>query len=228
MRVALTKESHENFFLQEGHLLALQFKEGWVCVRIKGKEASNIKPYQLGAVAAASELSSWDEIKDSEARYLLQPPSNNFIHHFFWGINYPAAQVYFQYPSRRNRWSMIAVERVLGGDIGYVDGDMSPYEGPFSVKSEIFTVYDLYPAFQCHNPLNDAMANVLLNFDAMRYTYQIIKTQAMIREILVGERRARKHTVGGADPMPAEIPKWLKDLVGDGLLKMSLDIMEAA
>lgn len=227
MNISLLKESHENFYLQEGHLLALQFVEGWVCFRVTGRESSNVKPYQLGAVTAGSNLTSWDEIKDSESRRLLEPPEQKYIHHFFYGVNHPKARIFFQYPSRRDRNSLVQVERTLGGDVGYIDGDMSPYEGPFSVKSEFVTVYQTYPAFNCSNPLSDDMDNILLNFDAMRYRYYLIKDRAMIREILIGERRARKITVGGIDPSPAVIPQWLTDLVTVEILNYTLNVMEA-
>jgi hypothetical protein len=227
MRSVLLKQSHEELWLREGYLLAMQFAEGWVCLRILGWEPSNVKPYRVAtSIAAGGQLAAWDEIKDSEARRYTEPPDEEYIHHYFFGINHPRARVYFQYPSRRDRNSLVAVERAVGGDVGYVDGEMSPYDGPFSLKSEFFTVSELYPAFQVYNPLADTIYNVLLNFDVMRYTYQVLKDSALVQRILLGEVRRRMYTVGGVDPSPVSAPSWLQEAAGKELMAWTQKLME--
>jgi hypothetical protein len=225
MEATLLKESHENLFLKEGYLLALQFEQGWVAFRILGWEPSNVKPYSLGAVSATSNLAAWDEITDANSRRYLDPPEKYWINHTFWGVNKPKARIFFQYPTRQDRWSLLEVERTITGDVGYVDGDMSPYDGPFSTKTQIFTVEDLYPAFNCYNPLPDAMDNVMLNFDIMRYSYKIIKDREIIHDLLTLKRPGRLHTVAGIDPTPASIPDWLSQLVGSDLLTYSRTVI---
>jgi len=222
---AILKESHENYWLKEGYLLALQFAQGWVAFRILGSEPSNVKPYSLGAVATTSNLAAWDEITDNSRRYLM-PPEEHWINHIFYGVNKPKARIYFQYPTRQDRWNLVAVQRTIIGDVGYIDGEMSPYDGPFSVKSQLFTVHELYPAFQCYNPLPDTMDNVMLNFDIMRYSYLIIKSKDLIRDILTLKRPGRLHTVAGIDPEPARAPDWLTDLVGKELLDFTKTVIE--
>jgi len=226
MQTVIMKESHENLFLKEGYLLALQFTQGWVVFRIIGWEPSNVKPYSLGAVGALGNLAAWNEIADAGGRRYLMPPEEQWIYHSFYGVNKPKARIYFQYPTRQDRWNLIAVQRTITGDVGYIDGEMSPFDGPFSLKSQLFTVHELYPAFQCYNPLNDAMDNVMLNVDTMRYSYTIIKNEGLIREVLTLRRPGRLHTVGGVDPQPARIPDWLGELVGNGLLGFSKTVME--
>jgi len=226
MDTVLLKESHENLWLKEGYLLALQFSNGWACFRITGWEPSNVKPYSLGAVAAASNLADWDEITDANNRRYLMPPEEHWINHVFYGVNKPKARIYFQYPTRQDRMNLVAVQRSITGDVGYIDGEMSPYDGPFSVKSQLFTVHELYPAYQCYNPLPDAMDNVMLNFDIMRYSYVIIKNRDFIRDILTLKRPGRLHTVAGIDPSPARMPDWLSDLIGKDLMNFSKTIME--
>jgi hypothetical protein len=226
MQATLLKESHENLFLKEGYFLALQFQEGYACFRILGWEPSNLKPYSLGAVSAGSNLSAWNEIKDADGRRYLMPPEEEWIDHIFYGVNKPKARIFFQYPSRQDRWSLIAVQRTITGDVGYVDGEISPYDGPFSVKSQIFTVHEVYPAFQCYNPLPDAMDNVMLNFDIMRYSYIIIKNKDLIHDILSLKRPARLYTMGGIDPSPAKMPDWLSDLISKDLLSFTKTVME--
>jgi len=226
MQTALMKESHENLFLKEGYLLALQFAQGYACFRILGWEPSNVKPYSLGAVAAVSNLAAWNEIVDAGGRRYLMPPQESWIYHSFYGVNKPKARVFFQYPTRQDRMNLVAVQRTITGDVGYVDGEMSPFDGPFALKTQIFAVHELYPAFNCYNPLNDAMDNVMLNFEVMRYSYVIIKNRDLIREILTLRRPGRLHTVAGIDPEPARIPDWLSDLVGKGLLDYSQTVIE--
>lgn len=226
MQATLLKESHENFFLKEGYLLALQFEQGYACFRIQGWEPSNLKPYSLGAVAAGSNLTAWDEIIDGSSRRYLMPPEEKWIHHAFYGINKPKSRIFFQYPTRQDRMNLIAVQRTITGDVGYVDGEMSPYDGPFSVKTQLFTVHELYPAFNCYNPLPDAMDNVMLNFDIMRYSYLVIRNKDLIREILTLKRPGRLHTVAGIDPGPARMPDWLYELVGKALVDYSNEVMK--
>ena len=226
MQAALMKESHENLFLKEGYLLALQFAQGYACFRILGWEPSNVKPYSLGAVAALSNLAAWDEIADAGSRRYLMPPEEHWIYHSFYGVNKPRARIFFQYPTRQDRMNLVAVQRTITGDVGYVDGEMSPFDGPFALKTQLFTVHELYPAFNCYNPLNDAMDNVMLNFDIMRYSYVLIKNRDLIRDILTLKRPGRLHTVAGIDPSPAKIPDWLSKLVGADLLTYSKTVIE--
>jgi len=223
---AILKESHENYWLKEGYLLALQFATGWICFRILGWEPSNVKPYSLGAVAAGLNLAAWNEIVDAGGRRYLMPPEERWIYHTFYGVNKPKARIYFQYPTRQDRMNLVAVQRTITGDVGYIDGEISPYDGPFTLKSQIFTVHELYPAFQCYNPLPDGMDNVMLNFDIMRYSYVIIKNRDLIRDILTLKRPGRLHTVAGIDPEPCRVPDWLRDLVGTDLINYSKTIME--
>lgn len=226
MQVSLLKTSHEEFWLKEGFLLGLQFNEGWACFRILGGEPSNVKPYSLGEVSLTDNLDAWDEITDTSNRRYLMPPEERWINHIFYGVNKPKARIYFQYPTRQDRWNLVAVQRTITGVVGYIDGEMSPYDGPFSVKSQLFTLHELYPAFQCYNPLPDDMDNVCLNFDIMRYSYLLIKSKDLIRDILTLRRPARLHTMAGIDPIPAPIPDWLSDLVGKELLKFTKTVIE--
>jgi len=225
--ISLLKESHENFWLPEGYYLALQFEQGWLVVMITGAEPSNMRPFSLGGVSADGNLSAWNEVKDSSNRKYLEPIKEAFIKHIFWGVSPAKAKVFFQYPSRADRWSLIAVTRSITEDIGYVNGEMSPFDGPFSKKSEIFTVYQLYPTFNIHNPTNDRMVDVKLNFEVMTYTYKIITDKKLIEQFLSGEKRIRKHTVGGIDPSPATCPDWLVKLYKHGdenLFKFTRDL----
>lgn len=227
MSVSLLQKSHRDWFLEEGWLLALQFREGWVVSRIKGVEDSNLDPWNLGSCSALSNLDEWDEVKDSEARHYLEPHVKTQIKHIFWGVSPPKARIFKQYPTRVDRNSLLDIARTLTGDVGYVDGDESPFDGPFSKRTELFTVKDLYPQFQVYNPLSRDMNYVVMNFDIRIYTYNLMKERNLIKDCLLGQRRCRKHTVGGIEE-PAPIPAWLKDLVTPGLLEWTQTVMEGA
>lgn len=227
---AILKTSHEELFLEQGHLLALGFNEGWACFRITHKEWGNLKPWSLGTVAAVSNLSDYNEIQDSNSRHYLEPHDEALIYHSFWGVTPTPARIYVQFPPRSDVGSVLSIPRTETGDAGYIDGDKSPFNGPFSTATEIFTVKERYPQVQAYNPLNDSMYNIMLNIDQRHYMYTIIKNKDLIRAILLGTTRRKLYTMGPAFPNAMTIPDWLKKSVGkstDGidLLKYSLEVM---
>lgn len=226
MDISLLKRSHEDLFLDQGHLLALGFFEGWVCFRITHREWSNIKPWSLGACAALSNLALWDEVQDATSRHYLEPHNQLLIYHSFWGVAPVRARIYVQYPSRTEVGSILSVPRAITGDMGYIDGEKSPFDGPYSITTEMITVKEKYPQYQVYNPLNDAMDNVMLNFDQMHYMYTIIKNRDLIKSMLVGSTKVKKYTMGAAWPNATTIPDWLKKVVGVDVLNYSLHVME--
>lgn len=225
MEQTLLKQSHEDLFLEQGWLLALGFFEGWVGFRIQQKQWANLQPWSLGTVAALSNLSAYNEIMDSNKRHYLEPYEDGIIYHTFWGVTPPPARIKVQYPPRKNIGSMLAVDRSESDNVGYIDGYKSPFWGPFSRETEIFTLKERYPAYQAYNPLNDSMYNVMMNFDQRQYTYEIITDKALLKDMLIGGVRVKKFTMGNAYPNPMSIPKWLADLAGTELLTYSNKVM---
>lgn len=222
---AILKKSHEEKYLEQGWLLALGFLDGWACFRIQHKAWALLEPWSLGAVAALGNLAAYNEVVDANSRHYLEPYDEKLIYHTFWGVTPAPARIFAQYPPRANLGSMLAVDRIETGNVGYIDGRKSPFNGPFSDATELITIAGLYPAFQAYNPLNDPMYNVMLNFDQRHYTYEIIKDMALIKDILLGKTSRKMYTMGRAAPAPTAIPKWLKDDVTSDLLKYSLNIM---
>lgn len=223
---AILKESTENRWLEAGFYLALQFYSGWVVSRVLGREFANLRPFSVGAVTAGGHLTSWNEIKDSTDKHYLEPSRRELWYHHFWGINTPNARVYVQFPSKDNIGSLTTVEREIDGDVGYIPGVESPYDGPFSVKTELITVYERYPAFQVSDTTKDNFANVLFHFETMKYSYQLIKDKNLIKELLTGKRQCRKYTIGRTDPHPSTVPMWLEDLVTAELMRWTKSLME--
>ena len=225
--MTILQQSHRDFFLEEGFLFALQFNQGWVLFRVMGKEDSQLRPWNMGPCAALSNTPAWDEIVDSQNRHYLEPPDYPFIKHVFWGVSPPKARVFFQYPTRVDRNSLLPITRTTTNDVGYVNGETSvgsPYDGPFSTKTEFFTVREWWPAFLAYNPQEYAMNYVMLNFDVRTYTYNIITTQSFIQDCLTGVRRCRKYTMGGINT-PMNIPAWLSNKLPTGLLDWTKTIM---
>lgn len=227
------KSNHEDLFLEVGYLLLLQFQQGFVPFRIAGREWSNLEPWSLGAVAARSNLGQWDSLQDVNADHYLEPPFEALIYHTFWGVTPTRARVYTQFPPQTDIGSMRQNPRTINpvagsvgtGDIGYIDGEKSPYWGPYSRKTELFTVKEKYPQFQVYNPLFDAMYNAMLNFDQYQYTYQIITDKALVKEMLIGRTPVKKYTMGLAHPNPTPIPDWLKKAVTPEMLQYTIDVM---
>lgn len=211
---ALLKKSHAERFLEAGWLLLLQFKEGWVPLRVTGTEWANLEPWPLGAVPALG-LSggpppTYDTVQDANNRHYLEPYVEDLIYHTYWGVTPARARIFVQYPVRIGLGSMLDAVRTEGGNVGYIDGVKSPFGGPFAEETEVITVKERYPAFQAANPLNDPMYNAMMNFDQRHYTYQIVNDAALVKDMLVGNRRVKKFTMGLAET-PQTIPQWLQN-----------------
>lgn len=227
MDTVLLKQSHEDRFLEVGYYLALQFHGGWVVSRILGREWANLRPYSVGAVTAGAHLAAWNEIKDATDKHYLEPAGHGLWYHSFWGLNTPNARVYVRFPTKDDIGSLTTTTREIDGNVGYVPGSDSPYDGPFSVKTELLTIFERYPAFQVSNVTADAFANVIFSFDVMKYSYQLIKDKKLIEQLLVGGKSCKKCTVGPVDPAPTKTPKWLADLIGSDLLKWTKELVES-
>lgn len=225
MNNAILKPSHDTHYLEQGYYFALAFNEGWFIGRVINRSWSNLEPWSLGAVASLGNLTAYDEVQDTSSRHYLEPQKEEIIYHTFWGVTPATARIKWQHESRKDLGSMLAINRTLQDNVGFIDGYESPYFGPFSPATEIFTIKDRYPAFQVLNPTGDNMPNVMLHFDQRQYTYSIVTDKALVKDLLVGNRRVKKYTLGNADPQPMTIPQWLQNRIGDDMLKYTRDVM---
>lgn len=226
MNQVILKQSHEDLFLKIGYVFALNFKEGWFVGRVTGSAWANLQPWSLGNVTAGANLATYDEIQDAQSRHYLEPPKTMkyIMYHTFWGVTPAPARVKVQFPTRNPLGSMLEIIRSDTDNVGYIDGYKSPFWGPFSLNTELFTVNERYPAVNPYNPTADAMANVMMNFDQRQYSYEIIKDEALIKSILLGNT-AKKYTMGTVDPVPMTLPAWLHDLIGDKTLNYTNQVM---
>ena len=230
MEIALIKESYEDQWLSEGHYLLLQFREGYAPLRITGREWANLMPFSFGNLAALGNLAAgWNEVVNALNDHFLEPYRNELIYQTFWGINYPQVRVFVQYGPRDDIGSLLDQTRNITNDnVGYILGAESPIQGPYSKKSEIFTVNDLYPDFQLYNPTSDAIVNVTFGAQVMKYSYVPLnkeKDWPLVRRLVLGEQPARKYYVGRMDPQSVSIPQWLGSIIGRPLLDYTRKVM---
>ncbi len=203
----------EEMWLEPGYYLALQFDNGWHVVRVLGREMSSLKNYNLkydaGTTthATVTTTADWDEAKDSANRYYLEPQTEDTIYHLFWGGSPVSADIRFfmQYESRKDRWNLTGIRNVPG-DVGFIDSEETPYTDP-SIKTELFTIKERYPVFKAYNATLSTQT-IYQNFYFMKYLYEVIKDESLIKELLApGQRRCKKYTMGGIDRV-IRAPEW--------------------
>ena len=227
MDSVILKQSHEDLFLDVGYFFALGFKEGWFVGRVTGKAWANLQSYSLGAVASGGNLANYDEVMDNQARHYLEPPKTmkNIIYHSFWGVTPTPAKIKWQFPVRQDLGSMLEIIRSLTDNVGAIDGHVSPFWGPYSGSTELFTVNERYPAMNVLNPTGDTMSNVMLRFDQRQYSYELVTDKAQIKGLLVGNTRCKRYTMGTVDPIPMTMPNWLSTLIGSDVLTYTNNVM---
>lgn len=207
----------EDEYLQPGHFLGLKFSDGYYFMKILAREWSFLK-YNLyydtstTTLATVTATSAWNDVQvsTSDARNQLAPEDSrrDQLYQIFYGISPSVAEVYTQYVSRMDRNSLIGT-RAVPGDVGYVNGEQSPYNDP-SVKTQMFTLNQLTPAFKAYNP-SDYTITVYAAFHVMKYTYEPVKDTNIIREFMKSQRRVRLETMGGIDEgRILTAPSWLQ------------------
>jgi len=218
----LVDTAREERWLREGFYLGYQLAEGFAFFRIITREHTNLSPYSLGTVAADGVLAKWDEIREpvEPRRRYLEPEAQRIILHGFYGVYPPPMRIYLRHPARVDRWSLVGV-RELKGDVGYIDGYISPFHAP-SIKSEFFSLVDLYPQFQAYNP-TDVSEEALLNFQLMKYTYEPVRDKELIKAFIERKIPAKFYSPG-SDPPAA--PEWLVKLFTRELLEYSKGLLE--
>lgn len=204
----------EKEWLQESHYVGLQFADGWYFVRLTGKEPTNLK-YNLAydathtAHTAGQITAAWDDVPVSaqDDRKQLSPGTDHRreLYQIFYGINPSNIQLYLQFVSRQDRWNLVR-QRNAGDDFGFITGEESPYFDP-SVKTELFTINEVYPAFKAENISADTQT-IYLNFQIMKYTYDPVKSADLIKDFLLGNRRVKLYSMGLSTDQMITAPQW--------------------
>lgn len=213
----------EKYTPQENFILGLLFTEGYFLARLIRRVQTNYEAYQWNSgtkIAADGVSTNWETPTDSEGRYYLEPQKKEHIYQIFTGISPSSARLFWSYPKRVDRGSIIAERSVpSAGDsenIGFWSGEMSPYRDPSPI-TQLFTVEDLYPYFKANNHGISGVSRVIKsNFIINIYTYQVIKDQTVQDKIIKGEKRATIYTMGDPE-QTINAPQWLKDQYGKNI-----------
>jgi len=210
----------EKYTPKENWLLGLLFNEGYFLVRLIRRVQTNYASYQWNSgtkIAADGTSSDWETPTDSASRYYLEPQIREHIYQIFTGIAPSSARLFYSYPKRVDRGSIIAEREVPSPsdnyNIGFWDGEMSPYRDPSPI-TELWTVDDLYPYFKANNYGISGTSRVIKsNFIINMYTYQLIKDTTLQDKIIKGEKRATIFTMGDLE-QPINAPQWIKECYG--------------
>lgn len=191
---------------KENYFVGLLFDEGYWVVRLVRKQQRTVLDYGFGNIEAGS-ASDWMTPTDDEGRYYLEPQDQSIIYQIFLGIAPSTAKIYLSYPRRVDRMNLITV-REIPGNIGYWNGEMSPYDNP-SPETELWTVEDLVPYFNAENPgITGKAQNIWVKFYVTPFSYKVVRDMALIRKFIDGEKRCRMITMGDPD-QPISAPSWI-------------------
>lgn len=202
----------DKFIPQENWYVGLIFDEGiWFVKLIRKQQRTVYKDYWFnnGVAISAGSTSGWETPTDTEGRYYLEPQDEDIIYQYFIGITPSTGRIYLQYPRREDRMNLISV-RDIPGNIGYWDGEDSPYRDP-SPETEMWNVHDLYPHFNAENPAATGKSQKIgAAFYITPFSYKVIKDIEKIKKFLRGEKRSTIRTMGDPDK-PVSAPAWLLD-----------------
>lgn len=210
----MTEMTIDDEWLQASHYLGLQFADGWYFTRLTGREPANLRhnlKYDATHTAhtAGQTTADWDDIPVSatDDRKQLSPGTDHRreVYQIFYGISPTVARIFFDFVTRQDRWNLATV-RAVPGNIGFINGEQSPYYDP-SVKTEIFTINEVYPAFKAYNASTQS-ETIYMNFQVMKYTWDPVKDPELIKEFLTGKRRVKLYSMGLSTDQMITSPQW--------------------
>jgi len=206
----------ERHIPSENFYVGLLFNEGYWFVKLLRKQQLTVyKPYAFedGAQLPIKTLSGWTAPADALGRFYLEPQEEETLYQTFIGISPSPCQLYLQFPQRDDRMSLITT-RAAPGNIGYWDGEYSPYLDP-SPGTELWTVHDLYPYFNMYlpgifdgSPYWSDREVVYAQFYITSFTYEVVKNKEKTKSFLRGEKRCTVRTMGDGH-RPIKAPAWL-------------------
>lgn len=208
----------ERYIPEENFYVSLLFNEGYWTFKILRKQQLTVyKPYAFDddALVALKTLTGWEAPNDPQGRFYLEPQEEETLYQIFVGISPSMVQVYLQYLQREDRMNLITT-RTVPGNIGFWDGEYSPYLDP-SPGTELWTVHDLYPYMNAYIPgIADGHADfhdqqkIYVAFYITPFTYDVVADKAKALSFLRGERRCTVRTMGDGQ-RPIKAPAWLNE-----------------
>lgn len=200
----------ETYIPKENWYVSLLFEEGYFTFQIIRKQQTTVyAPYTFNddAVITAGGTSGWTSPADANGRFYLEPQKEEVIYQTFTGISPSQSRMYLQYTQREDRMNLIT-PRAVPGDIGYWDGELSPYKNP-SPQTELWTVHDLFPYLNVENvPMTGESEKIRTSFYITAYTYKVVRDTDKILKFLRGEKPATIRTMGDGD-RPIKAPYWM-------------------
>lgn len=191
-------------FLNQGHILGLGFAEGILFVEIMSREPKFFE-HTFPTLGPNEGMADWDTIpKDNTERY-IEPTETTIIYQFYYGLKPSTARLYFRFPSKTDRWTLIDPID-LDSPNGGLYGEWSPYDDP-SVITELFTLKDVYPAFKVKNTTPETITPKI-RFIGMAYEYEIVYDKDLIKDYIEMRRRRKLYYLGGTAPH-VKAPNWL-------------------
>lgn len=209
--------------LIEDDVVGLKFNDG-AASRVyyfKACERSfpvNLRDYSLGSITAmATAGSGWDAVQDSSSNNYLEPEDSDYINQGFFGVSPSYLRVFLRYPGNVDRLNLRGI-RTVGGQVGYIDGRISPYVDP-SCATEFFTVKEINPNFNGYHPYPEPSTvtgrmNFFINKVAVDYLGQTDSNGLAVpgKKAPTGSAigKGRVVTMGGADSL-IRTPDWIRE-----------------
>jgi hypothetical protein len=218
----------DQLILKERDVLGLKMTNGsdpriyWFRVLTRSYPV-NLFEFSLGAATGYdTDGTGVNAINDSTGNNSqLQPAQNGEIIQGFWGVTPTPARIYLSYPQNTQRLNLRSL-RTVGGDVGYIDGNISPLRSP-DCSTEFFATNGLSPSFNGYNP--QAVPNSI----TIRMTFYLARlivdylgiTDELLKPMRQGQgkpptaediKTGRVKTMGGADSL-IRAPQWFVDKV---------------
>jgi hypothetical protein len=205
----------DKYTLQPHYYLGLRFREGYWMVQLLTKQQRTVYKefaFNSGTAIAVNSTSGWEEPSDTDGRYYMEPQDEDTLYQIFLGLAPSTARMYLAYPEREDRMNLISV-RDVPGDIGYWDGEDTPYRDP-SPETELWTTHDLYPSMNVENAGITGESTVIrASFWITKYGYRQVTDDKMIRDFMRGDRPCKLVTMGDPDRL-IDASGWIKKCNG--------------
>lgn len=175
--------------------------------------------FSLGAASAMSSTGTgWQEIVDGSGRYHLEPEFERILYQFFFGVSPGQAYIYRRYPANVDINSLLGT-RTIGGTVGLINGEMSPYRSPSSL-SEMWSLKGLHPSFLGYHPYAEPSSiTVRLNLFVMRYDVTFLGVDPSGVEADANRKIAPENIRAKASIRPVgghqlvDVPSWVQNLM---------------
>jgi len=199
------------YWVPTGHVIGVDAKVGekveTAFAFVRRRTFSQWPDFSLGSIAA-SDSSSWTEIKSGDT-YILDPNHRNIVYHNFYG-SYPVNMRVFE---QMENVVMRQIRGLVGKDLnrGYIGGMLNEPNNP-TPKTEFATIRGLTTRkFAAYNPQSASITGYL-NFFIGQYAVKWITSRRLVNQYKSLEKRFTPLSLGDAQYVPTA-PEWLKSII---------------